>query len=40
VQGFYGCSRQPACGQEVTFVVQDDSSDGLDGLQIAFDEIV
>jgi hypothetical protein len=27
-----------ACGQEVTFVVQDDKPVGLDGLQVAFDD--
>ncbi len=30
--------QQPACGQEVTFVVHDDELVGLDGLQIKFDD--
>jgi hypothetical protein len=32
------CRVAGACGQEVTFVVQDDTAVGLDGLQVEFDD--
>jgi hypothetical protein len=32
------CAAAGACGQEVTFVVQDDKPVGLDGLQVEFDD--
>src|SRR3954454_20917592 len=32
------CGAAGACGQEVTFVVHDDTAVGLDGVQVSFDD--